>query len=76
MPRYFFHVFDVIWSHDDEGEELPGLDAAIRQAKHIAREISLEDEESGAAALDSFIEVADEHGKTVHVVRFREALEQ
>jgi hypothetical protein len=72
MPRYFFHVFDILWSHDEEGEELPSLQAAVVQARHIARELLVEDEESGSAALDSFIEVADEHGKTVHVVRFRD----
>jgi hypothetical protein len=75
MPRYFFHVFDMIWSHDQDGEELPDLKAAAVQARHIARELLEEDEESGSAALDSFIEVADGHGKTVHVVRFRDVVE-
>jgi hypothetical protein len=75
MPRYFFHVFDMIWSHDQDGEELPDLEAAVVQARHIARELLVEDEETGAAALDSFIEVADEHGSTVRVIRFRDVVE-
>jgi hypothetical protein len=67
MPRYFFHVFDVEWYRDHEGEELTDVSAMREQAEQVGRKL-LEDEE-GVSDPHSRIEVADEHGKIVHVVR-------
>ena len=68
MPRYFFHVFDGrTWSRDDEGDEFPDVGAAIQEAALIAREL-LEDEERPNDS-DFRMEVADEHGNVVHVIR-------
>jgi hypothetical protein len=67
MPRYFFHVFDVEWYRDHAGEELTDVSAMREQAEQVGRKL-LEDEE-GVSDPHSRIEVADEHGNIVHVVR-------
>jgi hypothetical protein len=74
MPRYFFHVFEVEWYRDHQGEELADVAAAMDVAAQVAREL-LEDEVRGNDA-DSRIEVADEHGKIVHVVRLCDVIRQ
>lgn len=68
MARYFFHVRDGdnLLEDDEQGEELPDLDAVRRQAIESAREILSEAALSGtAASLHQQIEVADASGKTV-----------
>jgi hypothetical protein len=61
-------VFDGIWaSPDDEGDEFPDLGTAIQEAAHIARELLDDDERKNYA--DFRMEVADEHGRLVYVIR-------
>jgi hypothetical protein len=68
MSRYFFHVFDGrTWSRDDEGDEFPDVAAAIQEAALIARELLDDDPRVNEA--DFRMEVADEHGNDVHVIR-------
>jgi len=74
MPRYFFHVFDLEWYRDCEGEELVDVAAAMDQAEQVAREL-LEGEERVNDG-DSRIEVVDEHGLIVHVARLRDVTDQ
>jgi hypothetical protein len=74
MPRYFFHVFDGTWSCDEEGEEFPDLGAAIQEAAHIARELL--DGDEGPDEADFRMEVADEHGKVLHVIRSQDVTDQ
>jgi hypothetical protein len=70
MPRYFFHVWDVAWYFDQEGDELPNLETAIEEAERVAREL-LEDEAKEYIS-HARLDVADEHGTIVSVVCFRE----
>jgi hypothetical protein len=75
MPRYFFHVFDgVMWSRDEEGDEFPDVGAAIQEAALIARELL--DDEEGPTKADFRMEVADEHGSVVHVIRSQDVTDQ
>jgi hypothetical protein len=75
MPRYFFHVFDgTMWSRDDEGDEFPDVVAAIQEAAHVARELL--DDDGGPYKADFRMEVADEHGKVVHVIRSHDVTDQ
>ena len=75
MPRYFFHVFDgKMWSRDDEGDEFPDVAAAIQEAALIARELL--DDDGGPNEADFRMEVADEHGKIVHVIRSQDVTDQ
>jgi hypothetical protein len=70
VPRYFFHVLDGDWYLDQEGDDLPDLRSAIREAERVARDL-LQDEAKGDMS-HARLDVADEHGTIVHVVRFRE----
>ena len=70
MPRYFFHVTDGYSTHDEEGTELPDIYAAhhmaIRASGEILRDV-------GAKFWDGTewkMEVTDEHGQILFVLRF------
>ncbi len=68
MARYFFHVRDgdTLLSDDEEGEELPNLEAVRLEAIEGARGILSEAARSGtAASLRLQIEVMDEFGRTI-----------
>jgi len=52
---------------DDEGDEFPDVGAAIQEAALIARELLDDDPRVNEA--DFRMEVADEHGNDVHVIR-------
>jgi hypothetical protein len=74
MPRYFFHVFDGTWSRDEEGDEFPDLGDAIQEAAHIARELL--DDDPRVNDEDFHMEVADEQGSVVHVIRSQDVTDQ
>jgi hypothetical protein len=70
MPRYFFHVMDGYSDRDAEGTELPDIYAAQHQAVRTSGEIL---REMGAKFWDGTewkLEVADEHGQTLFILRF------
>jgi hypothetical protein len=75
MARYFFHLHNDVETRDEEGVELPDLTAARRVAEHEARTIAAESVAHGRLCLGHSIEVADESGATVLVVRFGEVVE-
>lgn len=75
MPRYFFHVVDPEHTVDEEGRELPDLEAARALAVESARELVCADVSNGWLNLDHSIEVRDEHGATVLTVTYREAFQ-
>jgi hypothetical protein len=74
MSRYFFHVFDGTWSCDEEGDEFPDVGAAIQEAAHIARELLDDDPRVNEAEFR--MEVADEQGNVVHVIRAHDVSNQ
>ncbi|HEX8366028.1 MAG TPA: hypothetical protein VD887_04270 [Allosphingosinicella sp.] len=73
MPRYFFHVFNDEITLDEEGIELPDLDAAREQAIESARALVCESVKHGHLNLDHRIEIADETDARKMTVTFREA---
>lgn len=76
MPRYYFNVSDharVII--DDEGIELPGLDAAREEAVAAARELVSQSVLKGAACNGRAFEIVDDQGRVVLTVPFNEALQ-
>jgi hypothetical protein len=75
MPRYFFHVLDPGYTVDEEGRELPDLEAARALALESARDLVCVDVKNGWLNLDHSIEVRDERGDTVLIVSFREAFQ-
>ena len=76
MTRFFFHVRngkDDI-SLDTEGQELPSLDAARREALNASREMLSERLLHGGALGRRQIEIADDKGKVLAVVKARDTL--
>jgi hypothetical protein len=65
--RYHFHICDhdgVI--HDEEGSELPSLEAAQDEARASARDLVIEDLKCGAAVPERIIEIATPEGMVIH----------
>ena len=75
MPRYFFHLYDDLIVHDEEGVELPNPAAARLNALIEARELIAEQVRRGYFVLSHWIDVADEQGKLVLTVMFRDAVD-
>lgn len=75
MPRYFMHVISEGYTRDEEGVELPDLDALREHALEGARGLVCEQIHSGYLNLDDRIEVEDENGAPVLAISFREAFE-
>jgi hypothetical protein len=73
--RYFFHVYDDIACLDEEGSELPSAEAAHQSAVEFVRELAAWEVQAGRIILDHRIEIADETGAVIDVVRFRDAVE-
>jgi hypothetical protein len=68
MPRYYFHIrdgFDL--DEDDEGVELPDIDAARAEALATVEELRDELQDAGNIEL----EIADESGRRLLSVPFR-----
>jgi uncharacterized protein DUF6894 len=68
MARYFFHLRDgdTLFQDDEEGEELPNLEAVRVYAVQSARELLSEAALGGkAGSLCQQIEVKDQAGRTV-----------
>lgn len=75
MPRYFFHVRDGSeLSRDLEGQELPDTEAARAEAINAGREMLGEKLLHGGSLNHRQIEIADESGHVVDVVRARDVL--
>ena len=75
MPRYLFHVYNDEISLDDEGRDLPDLEAARRHAILAARGLMRDGLEAGSINLSHYIAVENEQGERVLTVTFGDALE-
>ena len=75
MPRYFFHVYDDVIAHDDEGVELPNPAAARLEALRGARSLIAEQVSRGYFVLSHWIDVVDARGEAVLTVAFRDAVD-
>jgi hypothetical protein len=76
MPRFYFHARDLGGnvSPDSEGQELPDLEAARREATNASREMLGEQLLHGGASIHGQIEIADEEGLVLAVVKARDTL--
>ena len=75
MPRYFFHIRNSKHVDDEEGRQLPDLDAAREFALEGARDLVCADIRKGWLNLDHFMEVADDTGAVLLRLTFREAFQ-
>jgi hypothetical protein len=75
MPQFFFHIHNDIDSPDDEGLELPNLEAARTYAVKCVRDLIGETvAHKGQIRLSHRIDVEDENGRVLDTVRFGEAV--
>lgn len=70
MPRYYFHLFNDAQVPDPEGIELSDRTIALERAASAARAMAAESVREGRLILSHRIEVTDERGASVGVVRF------
>jgi hypothetical protein len=76
MPWFYFHVCNGNgFVEDEEGQELPDLDAARATAVRAARDIMAADVQRGALDLSSFIEIEDVDHQLVHTLGFEDAVD-
>lgn len=73
MPRFFFHIFDDVTSMDEEGQVADDLEGAKAIAIDSARDLVCSQVKRGYLNLDNYIVVADQHGRELARVAFREA---
>jgi hypothetical protein len=74
VGRYFFNLYDDDVVLDEEGSELPDLDAARARAFAGARDMACAEVLEGHLTLDHRIEVVDESGERVCTVHFRDVV--
>ena len=70
MPRYFFHVYDGSSSLDTDGTELPDIYTAQALAIRTSGEILRDMGAKFWNGTEWKLEVADERGDTLFVLRF------
>lgn len=76
MPRYYYDVFNDDVTMDEEGTELPSLDAAMERARVEARGLAADSiTRSGHLVLNHYIRIRDANGGVVSNVRFGDAVE-
>lgn len=75
MPRYFFHVYDDVIAHDQEGVELPNEAAARLQALVGARDLMAEQVKHGYLVRSHWIDVVDAQGEALFTLTFGEAVD-
>ena len=73
MPRYYLHVFNDEIALDEVGRELPGLEAAKREALAGARALICEGVRKGHVNLDHRIEIEAEGREHLLTLTFGEA---
>lgn len=74
MPRFFFHLMNQDEVTDPEGMVLDSPAEAREEAIRNARDIMAEEVRHGRLPLAHRIEVADEHGRAILAVPFREVI--
>jgi hypothetical protein len=76
VPRYFIHLFDQIWHIDREGLELPDRAAAQHLAERIATDLMRDFPETASPMARVRIEVEDETGAVIIVLKFVDVLDE
>ena len=75
MPRFFFHLHNDMDVPDDEGKELPDLEAAREWAFRSIRDLMGEmAKEEGRVVLHHSVDIEDERGNVLSTVRFSDVV--
>ena len=76
MARFYFHLHDDVDVPDNEGRELPDLEAARECATREARNCLAETiKEKGRLVLHRHIDIVDERGEVLETVRFGDTVQ-
>ena len=71
MHLFYFHLIDDVDVPDNEGKELPDLEAALQHARNQARFTAAETlKTDGTIALSHRIDIQGENGKVLGTVTF------
>jgi hypothetical protein len=76
VPRYFIHLFDQIWHIDREGLELPDRAAAQGLAETVAGNLMRDFPETASPMARVRIEVEDEAGAVIIVLKFVDVVDE
>ena len=75
MPRFYFHLINDMNVPDDEGRELPDVEAARNWAALSVRKLAGQIlKEEGRIALHHRIDIEDEWHNVVAAVQFRDVV--
>jgi hypothetical protein len=76
MPLFFLHVYNRTGSsRDEEGLDLPDLDAARTQAVQGIRSILRDEVGRGKIDFEGHIDIADESGRVLATVTYHDAVD-
>ena len=76
MPRFYFHLYNAVNVHDEDGRELPSLEAAKAEATQACRAIMADDvRNDGQITLSHRIDIHGDDGDTLLVLPFRACVE-
>jgi hypothetical protein len=76
VPRFYFHLLNDVDAPDEEGKELPSLEAACEPARRCARVTIAESvKDQGRFNLDHRIDIENERGEVLETVRFRDVVQ-
>jgi hypothetical protein len=75
MARYYFHLYDDVVTLDEEGVDLPDIDAARDNAIAAIRGLICGDVQNGRLDLRHHLEVAGEDNQRLLTIRYGEALD-
>ncbi len=75
MPRYYFHIRDgENRVEDEEGTEVPDLEAAKSEARASARDLAIDEIRNERPVDGRVIEVADDQGKMLLTIAIRDVV--
>jgi len=75
VPRFYFHLYNDVEVPDDEGLELPDLEAARAHAVRCARVTFAEvAKDEGRVVLHHRIDIENEERSVLATVHFRDAV--
>jgi hypothetical protein len=75
MPRYYFHIRDgENRVEDEEGTEVPDLEAAKSEARASARDLAIDEIRNQRPIDGRKVEIADAEGQTLAVIAVREII--
>lgn len=75
MPRFYFHLHNTLDVPDEEGQELPSIEAALRYAEICARVEVVETlKVTGRMSLGHRIDIGDDQGSVIDTIWFRDVV--